>query len=112
MLIICKDEVISIPLSSKGCVGDLSLYVAGQSISSKDADLSKFGCDLEQWVKLRLEVKNAQVRFFVNDQQAYSVKFLSKPAAIVGLQYRFNGTGAVKNAKFFKDNQVIDFFEN
>ena len=112
VLIICKDEVISIPLSSKGCVGDLSLYVAGQSISSKDADLSKFGCDLEQWVKLRLEVKNAQVRFFVNDQQAYSVKFLSKPAAIVGLQYRFNGTGAVKNAKFFKDNQVIDFFEN
>lgn len=110
VLIICKDEVISIPLSSKGCVGDLSLYVAGTTVSSKDTDLSKFGCDLDQWVKLRLEAKNRQVRFFVNGKLAYSVKSPSKPAEIVGLQYRFNGTGAVKDTKFFKDNQVIDFY--
>ena len=110
VLIICKDEVISIPLSSKGCVGDLSLYAAGTSVSSKDTDLSKFGCDLDQWVTLRIEAKNRHVRFFVNGKLAYSLNFLSDPAEIVGLQYRFNGTGAVKNTKFFKDNQVIDFY--
>lgn len=110
VLIICKDEVISIPLSSKGCVGDLSLYVAGTTVNSKDTDLSKFGCDLDQWVKLRVQAKDRQVSFFVNDILAYTVKFSSDPAEIVGLQYRFNGTGAVKNTKFFKDDQVIDFY--
>lgn len=109
VLILCKNEVISIPLSSRGCVGDLSLYVAGTELKSADADLSNFGCDLGQWVKLRVEAKNGNMQFLINDKQAYSIPFSSTPADIVGIQYRFNGTGAVKDTRFIKDNRVIDF---
>lgn len=107
VLIMCKNDVIIIPLSSKGCIGDLSLYAAGMNVQSKDADLSKFGCDLDQWVELRVESKNRHMRFFVNGEQAYSLTFPNDPTDIIGLQYRFNGTGAVKNTRLIKDHQVI-----
>jgi hypothetical protein len=107
VMIMCKDDIITIPLSSKGCVGDLSLYAAGMNVQSKDADLSKFGCDLNQWVELRVESKNRHLRFFINGEQAYSLTFPNEPTDIIGLQYRFNGTGAVKNTRFIKDQQVL-----
>ncbi|MBB5623322.1 hypothetical protein HDE69_004406 [Pedobacter cryoconitis] len=109
VLILCKDETIIIPLCSKGCVGDLSLYVAGTTVESKNTDLSKFGCNLDEWVKVRVESKNRHMRFFINGEEAYSLNFFSKPAAIVGLQYRFNGTGAVKDTRFIKDERIINF---
>ncbi|MCX2449679.1 hypothetical protein OQX61_00215 [Pedobacter sp. PLR] len=60
-------------------------------------------------MKIRVESKNQHIRFFINDNEAYSLTFSGKPADIIGLQYRFNGTGAVKNTRFIKDKQVIDF---
>ncbi|WP_316744289.1 hypothetical protein [Pedobacter antarcticus] len=106
VLILCKDDVISIPLCSKGCVGDLTLYVAGEMIESSDTDLSAFGADLNQWVNLKVEAKNHQMHFFVNGKEAYSLPFSHQPSDIIGIEYRFNGTGAVKNTKFVKDGQV------
>lgn len=106
VLILCKDDVISIPLCSKGCIGNLSLYVAGKTVESSDTDLSAFGADLNQWVKLKVEAKNHQMYFFINDKPAYTLPFSHQPSDIIGLEYRFNGTGAVKNTKFIKDGQV------
>ncbi|GAA3990630.1 hypothetical protein [Mucilaginibacter dorajii] len=109
VLILCKNDVINIPLSSSGCVGDLSLYAAGTKITSKSADMSKFGCDLDQWVKLRVESQNGKIRFFINGREAYSLHATPLPTAIVGVEYRFNGTGAIKDTRFLKDRQVINF---
>lgn len=108
ILILCKDETIIIPLCSKGCAGDLSLYAAGTTVESKSADLSKFGCNLDQWVQLKVESKNRHMRFLINGEEAYSLNFFGKPAAIVGVQYRFNGTGAVKNTRFSNGEKTID----
>jgi hypothetical protein len=108
ILILCKNDVIIIPLCAKGCVGDILLVAAGTVVKSSKADLSGFGCDLEQWVKLKVETVNKQMRFFVNGKEAYTLTFPDNPTDIVGLQYRFNGTGAVKDTRFMKGNQVID----
>ena len=35
--------------------------------------------------------------FFVNGKKAHSFKFPHKPTGIVGVQYRFEGVGAVKD---------------
>ncbi|SFD59007.1 hypothetical protein SAMN05518672_102523 [Chitinophaga sp. CF118] len=107
ILILCKADVISIPLCAKACVGDLSLHAAGKSVQSKDADLSKFGCDLSQWVNLRVETKDRHMRFIVNGEEAYALDFPNLPTDIVGLQYRFNGIGAVKDTRFIKGARVI-----
>ncbi len=108
VMILCKDDYFSIPLCSKGCVGDLTLYAAGTEIKSKDVDLSKFGCDLDQWQKLKVETRNGIIRFFVNEQEAHFMSFSAKPTQIIGVQYRFEGVGAVKNTRFMKDNKIVD----
>lgn len=107
VLILCKNDMIMIPLCAKGCVGDLVLVAAGAVAKSSNANLSGFGCDLSQWVKLKVEAKNKQVSFFVNGTKAYTLTFSAEPTDIVGLQYRFQGTAAVKDTRFIKDDRVI-----
>ena len=87
-------------MSAKTCAGDLSLYAAGKSLKSKEADLTGFGTDLSEWTTLRVESVNKKMTFFVNEKQAASFEFPNPATGIVGVQYRFNGTGDVKNAWF------------
>lgn len=97
VLIQCKDDIIIIPLSAKTCIGNISLYACGANAESSEADLSGFGCDLTQWTKLRVETKNKEMTFFVNGSRVHSFKFPHNPTGIVGVQYRFEGVGAVKD---------------
>jgi hypothetical protein len=108
VLILCKNDVIFIPLCAPGCVGELSLFAAGTAINSRNADLSKFGADLAQWVKLRVVTHNRHMQFYVNDTAAAELTFSNPPSDIVGVQYRFSGTGAVKDTRFTKDSTVIE----
>ncbi len=108
VLIQCKEDIIIISLAAKRCVGDLRLYAAGEGASSKDADLSGFGCDLTQWTTLRVESRDRRMRFLVNGRVAYSLHFPHDPNDIVGVQYRFTGVCAVRNARFTTGSRSID----
>lgn len=109
IIILCKNDVFIIPLVAKGCTGDLKLYIAGESISSTQADLSKFGCDLLQWTKIKVVSKNRQVSIFVNGEPAYVVQSHNQPAEIIGVRFRFVGTGAVKNTRFSNAKTTYTF---
>jgi hypothetical protein len=108
VLIQCKHDVFIIPLAARACIGDLSLYAAGAAVSSSNADLSGFGSDLTQWTTLRVTSVNRHLTFFVNGKPAWSANSPDAPADIVGVQYRFSGTCAVKNARFTTANRTID----
>ncbi|GAB3525192.1 hypothetical protein [Emticicia fontis] len=97
VLIQCKDDIIIIPLCAKTCIGNINLYACGANVESTDADLSGFGCDLNQWTKLRVETRNREMTFFVNNKRAYTLNFPHIRTGIVGVQYRFEGVGAVKD---------------
>lgn len=107
VLIQCKDDIIIIPLVSKPCVGEVYLAALGFGISSKQADLSKFGADLEQWTHLKVVGKEKTLKFYVNGIEAYSVDYPNEPSGIVGVQYRFYGGGAVKDTKFENKEGII-----
>lgn len=100
VLIQCKDDIIIIPLSAKACIGDLFLYACGFGVDSKHGDLSGFGCDLNEWVTLRVETKNKHMNITVNGKAAYEMDFPNEPTGIVGVQYRFYGPASVRNTKF------------
>jgi hypothetical protein len=107
VLIQCKDDIIIIPLAAKTCVGNIGLYFCGASAQSEDDDLSKFGCDLNQWTKLRVETIDKHATIFVNEEEAYSMTFPNTPTGVVGVQYRFNGVGAVKDTRFEFGGSVV-----
>ena len=100
VLIQCEDDIIVIPLADKACAGDLRIYAAGAMVESKSADLSGFGCDLNEWTTLKVVTKDKKMDFYVNGKKAYSFTFPNDPTGIVGVQYRFNGAGAVKGTRF------------
>lgn len=108
VMILCKNDVIVIPLCAPGCVGELALFAAGTTINSRNTDLSKFGANLTEWVKLRVVTQNRHMQFYVNDSSAAELTFSNPPSDIVGVQYRFAGTGAVKDTRFMKDSTVIE----
>jgi hypothetical protein len=109
VLIQCKNDIIIIPVAAKNCIGDLGLFACGEGVTSKEADLSKFGADLSQWTTLRVESVNKQMKFLVNGEQAYRLTFPNDPSEIIGLQYRFHGVGAVKDTWFKQKDTVYDF---
>lgn len=108
VLIQCKDDIIIIPLGAKACTGDMNLYAAGVAAQSKHADLSGFGCDLNEWTTLKVVTVNKKMSFFVNDKKAYTLTFPNEPKGIVGVQYRFNGPGAVKYAYFRQRGTILN----
>ncbi len=108
VLILEKNGVFVIPLAARGCVGDLQLWVDNHRVSSQDADLSGFGCDLTQWTNLKVSCSHGMATFFVNGHSAYSLRVPDAPSDIVGVQYRFSGTCAVQQAQFVAaDGRVI-----
>jgi hypothetical protein len=108
VLIQCKDDVFMIPLAAKACIGDIGLYAAGAGATSRNADLSGFGCDLTQWTTLRVTSSHRHLTFLVNGKSAWSANFPNDPTDIVGVQYRFSGTCAVKTARFTTAHRTID----
>jgi hypothetical protein len=100
VLIQCKNDIIIIPLSAKTCIGEMQLSFCGKQVESDDAGLSGFGCDLNEWTTLRVETVNKTASIFVNGTKAYSLDFPNEATGVVGVQYRFNGMGAVKDTWF------------
>ena len=92
-----KNDIMMVPLTSVGCVGDISLAAFGYFVASDKADLSGFGCKPNDWTKLRIECKRGEMKIFVNNKMAYMAKITNAPTDIVGVQYRFNGPCGVRN---------------
>lgn len=109
VLILCKNDVIFIPLCAKGCVGDLSLFAAGTTVNSQSADLSALGCTPEEWTTLKVTAVDGKMQVWVNGKAAASLTMAHAPTGIVGLQYRFNGTGAIKDTRFTRHGNAIVF---
>lgn len=69
--------------------------------------LSKFGVPIKEWTKLKVIGKGKRITFYINDTLAYDLEYPDNPVGIVGLQYRFNGAGAVRNAVFSNRDSKI-----
>ena len=98
--LMCEEDMIFIPLSAKGCVANLELYLAGHQVKAAQADLSGLGFAPDQWVTLRCQVRNRRMQLFVDGRMAYEATFLNKPARLVGVGYEFEGTGSVDYVRF------------
>ncbi|MTB53760.1 hypothetical protein [Lewinella sp. W8] len=109
VLLLCKNSALVVPLSAPGCVGDLSLFALGQNIDSNRADLSGFGVDLSEWTNLRIEGRDRNLRFWVNEQLAYETSAPEHVFEIVGVNFRMQGPGAVYGTWLTSHGQTVRF---
>lgn len=104
-----KDDILIAPLTAPACVGNLFVAAYGMGIGSDTEDLSGFGCDLNEWVKFRVLCKDRHIQFFVNETLAFETNITSPVNEIVGVQYRFEGPGSVRNTKLTSGDKVCLF---
>jgi hypothetical protein len=108
--ILCEGTAIWVPLVSKGCVSTVDLFFTYFYTSGTREDLSNFGVDFKDWVKLRIESDSGRAKIFVNDKLAYTVPRHIIRSKIIGFDFAFQGTGSVdyvslSNGKVsYKDN--------
>ncbi|MGL4631291.1 MAG: hypothetical protein ACRCVT_08805 [Leadbetterella sp.] len=94
IVLLGTDNVIVIPLTIKGCVGEIDLSSISKEAKSKN--LAVFGVDFQKWVKVRCEVKNAIIKVFINDQLGFEGEQDKIKGRVVGTRIRFKGAGEVK----------------
>ncbi|HEY5917057.1 MAG TPA: hypothetical protein VIU13_06635 [Chryseolinea sp.] len=95
ILLLGTSGYIGIPLSIKGCVGELGLQ-ADKFIDGKTKDLSAFGVDFSDWATVQCIVKNKKISIRANDVLAYEGDYQNGIGEIVGARIMFLGNGAVK----------------
>ena len=78
--------VIIIPLSIKGCAGELFLQ-AGEHFDGRTKDLSAFGVDFSDWVTVQCRVKDKKISIHVNGALAFegAIKKVSATWWVPGL---------------------------
>lgn len=96
-----------VPLSIPGCVSELQFL----DRDGKKSDLSAFGVDFSDWVKVRAEVKDSLGMVKVNDRVAGEFKVKMNPLPLAGLVFRFRGTGEVKNVHIRKQDGTLLYEE-
>lgn len=112
VLILSENGAFQIPLSAKGCIAGLKMYLVDHQIEGTKEDLTKLGADLSQWVKVTCSVKEKRITIFVNDSLAYKDSFEVAPTKIEGIAFRFKGSGAVGYLKLANASGKIVFEEN
>lgn len=107
IMLFTDNSPVIIPLSAKGCISDLALLNGRYFESGKDHDLSGFGADLSQWVKVDCRSAKDKIQYYVNDKLVYQSQLPPYEENIVGMGYTFQGTGSVKNISLKLGDKVI-----
>jgi hypothetical protein len=98
---------VIIPLSAKGCVSDLRLLNGRYFVQGKDHDLSGFGADLSQWVKVSCRSVPGKIQYYVNHKLAFESELPLYNENIIGMGYNFQGTGSVKDIRLKNGDKMI-----
>jgi hypothetical protein len=99
LYILCEGTAVGIPLCSKGCISNADLLFTNFFASGKQTDLSAFGVDFNQYVKVRVESKNKKANIFINDKLVYTINHDIVKSKIIGFDFMFEGTGSVDYVK-------------
>jgi hypothetical protein len=93
--LLCEGTAIWIPLCARGCVSTADLYFTYFYTNGKREDLSAFGVDWNDYVKLRVESDSGRAKIFINDKLAYTIPRNIVRSKIIGFDFSFQGTGSV-----------------
>ena len=77
-------------------------------LRGRENDLSALSADFDEFVNLQVKVANQNVRILINNQSVYEIEYDSSMGKLVGLRFKFQGLGKVKNYEIKNsDNEPI-----
>ncbi len=106
VFILCSETPFIIPFSIKGCIGELNMMLPGKFIGGQKNDLSGFGVDFSDWIELEVTVVNGLLEIKVNSQAVYKDTLSVDPGKLVGVRYKYHGTGAVRSLEIQSAGQL------
>ena len=107
--LLCEGTAVGIPLCAKGCESSIDFFFTDFKVSGKQRDLSCFGVNFNDFVKVKFESMNKKATIFLNDKFCYEVDHDISRSKIIGIDFVFQGTGTVNYVKlsnkkvFFND---------
>jgi len=93
--IICLFSSSSIRIVENNCQGFALLEFAENRIEGMNADLSFLTRNKKNWTIVRIETRDKMVDLYLDEKKVYSGAFKSDMGEIVGVEYRFKGSGKV-----------------
>ncbi|AYB29992.1 hypothetical protein [Chryseolinea soli] len=105
--LLCEGMAVGIPLCTKGCVSDMSLFFTGFDAPGKQVDLSAFGVDFDEFVRVRVESAKGKAKIFLNQKLAFEIDHDIARSKIIGIDFVFQGTGNVDYVKL--ENETVKF---
>lgn len=102
-----EDGPISIVVSNKGCVSNISLFAFDTMIDGKKNDLSGFGVDMTKDVKLDCVSKDSKMDIRINDTSVFTLNVPQAPKKILGLSILFEGAGTVNQLVLRNNSGVV-----
>lgn len=95
VMLVTEEGVFFVPLTTRGCVSELSLLVGDEYRSGKDSDLSALGVSPFQWQTLRIKNENKEATIYLNGEAAMQLKYSKEFGEIKGIIFTFSGPGSV-----------------
>lgn len=111
IILICEYGWMNIPITTPGCVSNISLTVSDYRLSSQTNDMSAFGCDLNKWQKIKFKCINKNLNINIEDKEVYTLSYNDELGKLKGLMYLFHGTGAIQYVKILDKEDNISFIE-
>ncbi|HWB23982.1 MAG TPA: hypothetical protein VG738_00815 [Chitinophagaceae bacterium] len=107
VFLITDADPIIIPLGVKGCSSEFNLLSVDQKVSGKKADLSGFGVDFSKWATVSCNSTRTTIQYFVNGRLAFECPLPKNKTNIAGVEFAFQGTGAVKGISLTSAGKTI-----
>lgn len=101
IIVLAEHNIHSIPLTIKGCVGNLSVKLGEQIINGKNQDLSALGTQVYEWQTLYLVVEDKQAKIYLNETLILETTFAEEMGDIVGFNINFSGTGSIDYLNYY-----------
>lgn len=108
LVIIGTKDVLLFEFSIAGCVGDLMLYLHGDSVAGDNHDLSAFAIEPKDWTKLKVQNNNNQLTIFLEDQVIFEHSLKDDIGKIGGAQFSFEGLGEIGELRLKDQENQLD----
>ena len=98
-----------IPFSKPGCSSNNNLMLNDLYLNGKENDLSAFGVRLDTFKDIEIVCKNKDVLVRVDGIEIYRGRYKESMGRFVGVRFKFEGLGVVKNFSLLdNDGNIIN----